>query len=78
MSRDPHEWLKRSTTFSRLVNPELHAKPNLMVGAIGTGVFVFVVGQLFYLNYSHNQKQTVAAATNKTPKLELVIKSDDA
>ena len=46
MSGDKYDWLKRTSNFSRIVNPELHAKPNLTVGAIGTGVFVFVVGNL--------------------------------
>jgi len=67
MSQGNYDWLKRSTTFSRLVNPELHAKPNFMVGAIGTSVFVLVVGNLWYQRHIHIQKQMVSA---QAPKVE--------
>jgi hypothetical protein len=30
--KDPHDWLKRSTLSSCLINLELHAKPNLTMG----------------------------------------------
>ena len=71
---DKYDWLKRTTTFSRIVNPELHAKPNLTVGAIGTGVFVFVIGNLLYQRHVYIQKQT----ESQNPKLELVIKENES
>lgn len=66
MSQDKYDWLKRTSTFSRVMNPELHTKPNLMVGAIGTGVFVFPVGSMYI------QRQAML----QTPKVERVMKEN--
>ncbi|KAG0630635.1 hypothetical protein M758_1G193400 [Ceratodon purpureus] len=75
MSQGAHDWLRKSTTFSRLVNPELHAKPNYKVGAIGTGLFVFLVGNLWYERHIYIREQ---AASAQTPRVEHVMKEDES
>jgi hypothetical protein len=76
--KDPHDWLRRSTPFSRLINPELHAKPNLTVGAIGTGIFIFVIANLAYQKYSYERRQNpVAAKTSPRQTVELVLSDND-
>jgi hypothetical protein len=75
--KDPHDWLRKSTPFSRLINPELHAKPNLTVGAIGTGIFVFVIANLAYQKYSYERKNRVNSKTSPHQTLELVLSDDD-
>ena len=32
----------------RLLNPELHMKPNAMVGFLGTALFVGIMGSLYW------------------------------
>jgi hypothetical protein len=76
--KDPHDWLRRSTPFSRLINPELHAKPNLTVGAIGTGIFIFVIANLAYQKYCYERRQNpVAAKTSPRQSVELVLSDND-
>ncbi|KAH7420458.1 hypothetical protein KP509_13G008500 [Ceratopteris richardii] len=68
-------WRKPSSSaFSRLVNPELHMKPNLPVGIIGTSIFFLVIGGLLWQKRTHERQQT---ALNKPPKSVEELLIDD-
>lgn len=65
----------QSSPVSRLVNPELHVKPNKLVAALGTGAFLLIVGNLAWIKYGHEKK----LAKSKIPpqRLENIIRDDD-
>lgn len=59
-------WRRNSTPFSRIVNPELHTKPNLTVGLLGTALFAILLSNLFWQRHSMQKQREVRA--QMTPK----------
>lgn len=49
-----------------------------MMGAIGTGVFVFAMGSLLYQKYCYEQQQKLAREEEKQLSLELILSGDDS
>lgn len=79
MSRETKkDWHRWSSPFSSLVNAKLDARPNLVMGAIGRGVFVFAMGSLLYQKYCYEQQQKLAREEEKQPSLELILSGDDS
>ncbi|KAL2609856.1 hypothetical protein R1flu_028429 [Riccia fluitans] len=58
-------WKRQSSPFSKIVNPELHVKPNVLVAAIGTGVFALVIGNMLWTKYSVEKQQRKMAEANE-------------
>jgi hypothetical protein len=79
MSRETKkDWHRWSSPFSSLVNTKPNARPNLVMGAIGTGVFVFAMGSLLYQKYCYEQQQKLAREEEKQLSLELILSGDDS
>ncbi|BBN20421.1 hypothetical protein MPTK1_8g18970 [Marchantia polymorpha subsp. ruderalis] len=50
-------WKRQASPVSRIVNPELHVKPNVLVAAIGTGIFALILGNMMWTKYSVEKQQ---------------------
>ncbi|KAG6542701.1 hypothetical protein Mapa_015937 [Marchantia paleacea] len=74
--RGPGEyWKRQASPVSRIVNPELHVKPNVLVAAIGTGLFTLILGNMMWTKYSVEKQQK--KAMDEANSLDFRIADDD-
>ncbi|KAJ7558720.1 hypothetical protein O6H91_04G052700 [Diphasiastrum complanatum] len=78
MSREDDMWRRNSTPFSRIVNPELYAKPNPKIAMLGTTMFIAITASLLWQKYTYEkQKGANRNQVNNSKSTETVF-TDDA
>ncbi|GAQ82793.1 hypothetical protein KFL_001240240 [Klebsormidium nitens] len=63
---------RRNSPIFKMMNPELHMKPNMMVAAVGTTLFVVIMGSLLWEKHKYEQQQ----AKLRQSAVERVIKEE--
>ncbi len=58
----------RATTFSKIINPELHMKPNRSFGVLGTITFIGIMGYLAVLKSRETPVEPVNDRKDETSK----------